>query len=221
MYGIELEDETVEELGLLAWGLIGNKNTKLYRYSTYINPKDNSITLPCNAIDQSGNSCVELVTSQYEDWARVTDKHELGDHNSAFVEQSIESEKYYESPYYLPGKVLKYEQVGDKLYFTHNYGKVNILYKGIIADEEGLPQLSDKEATAIATYLAYVTKFKEGLVTNNANTLQIANALKAQWLQQCDQARVTYLSQNDMDAIGDVASSWDRKRYGVGHKILK
>jgi hypothetical protein len=54
------------------------------------------------------------------------------------------------------------------LYFTHNYGKVTILYKGILADEEGLPELSDKEATAIATYIAYVTKFREGLITNNA-----------------------------------------------------
>jgi hypothetical protein len=45
---------------------------------------------------------------------------------------------------------------------------VNILYKGILADEDGLPELTDKEATAIATYIAYVTKFKEGLITNNA-----------------------------------------------------
>ena len=31
LYGIEIEDEDMEELGLIAWGLIGNKNTKLYR----------------------------------------------------------------------------------------------------------------------------------------------------------------------------------------------
>jgi len=53
------------------------------------------------------------------------------------------------------------------LYFTHNYGTVNVLYKGVIADDEGLPKLTDKEATAIATYIAYVIKFKEGLITNN------------------------------------------------------
>jgi len=52
--------------------------------------------------------------------------------------------------------MIQYEQVNDKLYFTHNYGYVNILYKGILADEDGLPQLTDKEANAIATYLAYV-----------------------------------------------------------------
>jgi hypothetical protein len=57
------------------------------------------------------------------------------------------------------------------LYFSHNYGNINILYKGIIADNEGLPELTDKEATAIATYLAYITKYKEGLKTGNSNII--------------------------------------------------
>jgi len=78
--------------------------------------------------------------------------------------------------------VLKYEQVGDKLYFTHNYGVVNILYKGILADDEGLPEISDKEATAIAAYIAYITKFKEGLITNNRDIVAASDLLKRQWL---------------------------------------
>jgi len=38
-------------------------------------------------------------------------------------------------------------------------------------DDEGLPKLTDKEATAIASYIAYVVKFKEGLQTNNTNII--------------------------------------------------
>jgi len=53
-------------------------------------------------------------------------------------------------------------------------------------DDDGLPQLTDKEATAIAKYIAYVKKYKEGLVTNNMNIINLANTLKQQWLQQCD-----------------------------------
>jgi hypothetical protein len=79
MYGIEMEDADMEELGLIAWGLIGNKNRKLYKYSTYINPADNSVTLPCNALDINGESCVELVTVPYEDWNRVTNTTDFGD----------------------------------------------------------------------------------------------------------------------------------------------
>lgn len=221
MYGLELEDQDVEEYGLIAWELIGNRNRRLYRYQTCINPKDNSVTLPCNALDFNGESCIEAVTTLYEDWERVTNYSEYGDNNTSFVEQSIESEKFYQSPYYIPGKLLKYEQVGDKLYFTHNYGKVNILYKGILVDDEGLPEITDKEATAIATYIAYIIKFKEGLQTNNPNITQQANLLYSMWLKQCDQARVTYLNQNDMNNIIDIKSSWDRKSYGKTFKPIR
>ena len=61
LYGVQIEEADLEELGLIAWGLIGNRVRKLYRYSTVINPIDNSITLPCNAYDLSGENCIELV----------------------------------------------------------------------------------------------------------------------------------------------------------------
>ena len=216
LYGIELDDEDLEEMGLLAWGLIGNRDTRLYRARLCIG-SDLSVTLPCNAVEGG----VELVTASYEDWARVTNYSELGDQRTSFIENLNEAEKYYPSPYYLPGKILKYEQVGDKLYFAHNYGTINVLYKGILADEEGLPQITDKEATAIATYIAYIIKYKEGLVTNNTVIINLAKSLKADWLQQCDQARVTYLNQNDMNNILDVKNSWDRHAYGKGSKVIK
>ena len=221
MYGVELEDQDLEEYGMIAWEMIGNKNRRLYKYQACIDPSDNSVTLPCNALDIDGNSCVELVTASYEDWERVTNYSNHGNHDSLFIEHSIEAEKYYQSPYYLPGKVLKYEQVGDKLYFTHNYGVINILYKGVIFDEDGLPEISNKEALAIATFIAYVFKQREGLKTNNRDISNQAIQLYSIWSKQCDQARVSYLNQNDMDQILEAKSSWDRKSYGKGIKIIK
>lgn len=221
MYGIELEDADVEEYGLLAWELIGNRTRKLYKYTTCIDPRDNSITLPCNALDINGDSCIELVTSSYEDWNSETNKSDFGDITTAFTESYIEVGKQYQGAYYMPGKVLKYEKVRDKLYFTHNYGRVNVLYKGILFDEEGLPEISDKEALAIATYIAYITAFKEGLKTNNGDKIKLSQMLEAKWNKQCDQARVKQLSQNDFDQILEVSSSWDRKRFSKGYKPLR
>ena len=221
VYGIEMNDEDMEELGLLAWELIGNKKRKFYRYTTNINPIDNSVTLPCNALDINGDSCVELVTACHEDWGEVTNTTDFGDLNSSYTEQYIEATKAFQGPYYMPGKVLKYEQVGDTLYFTHNYGRINILYKGVIFDEDGLPEISDKEAMAIATYIAYIVKFKEGLKTNNGDTIKLSQTLELKWKTQCDQARVKQLSQNDMDAILEVGASWDRKRFSKGYKPLR
>jgi hypothetical protein len=34
------------------------------------------------------------------------------------------------------------------------------LYRGLILDEDGLPELTDKEVDAIAAYCAYTEKFK-------------------------------------------------------------
>ena len=216
LYSIEMEDEDLEELGLIAWNLIGNKETRMYRYSAYMDC-DNSITLPCNILEGQ----IEAVTTSYEDWERFTNYTDVGDNLTSFIENNIEIEKAYQSPFYISGKLVKYEQVGDKLYFAHNYGRINILYRGILMDEDGLPQLTDKEATAIATYIAYVLKFKEGLVTNNNAIIQQANLLQAKWAQQCEQARVTYLNQNDMNNIIEIRNSFDRARYGKSFKPIR
>lgn len=214
MYGIEMDSEQVEEIGLIGWEYIGNKNTRLYKYCAKLN-SDNSIKLPCNM------ASIESVTIPSEDWSRVTNYSVNGDNMTAYIEQSIEAEKVYKSPYYTSGKLVPYELVGDTLYFTNNYGTVNVLYKGILMDEDGLPMISDKEATALATYIAYYTKFKESLITNNPQITQQAELLYNKWLKQCDQARVSKLSQNDMDQILEIKTSWDRKSYGIGYKIMK
>ena len=213
LYGMELNDEDLEEIGLIGWNLIGNKNTRLYQYRTCVN-KDNQIVLPCNV------SSIESITTSYEDWNRVTNYSEQGDQRTSFIENHIEAEKIYKSPYYQSGKLIPYHQSEEVLQFDRNYGTLNILYKGILADEEGLPKLTDKEANAIATYIAYVKKYKEGLITNNPNIINLASSLEAKWLKQCDQARVSQLSQNDMNQILNIKDSWNRHSYGYSYKPI-
>lgn len=213
LYGVEMEDEDLEELGLRAWDLIGNKNTRLYQYQACPD-SNNSIELPCNA------TSVESVTTCYEDWNRVTNDSENGNYQTAFIENSIEAEKIYRSPYYQPGKLINYTQNGNVLHFSRNYGPLNILYKGIIADEDGLPELTEKEAHAIATFIAYVDKYKEGLKTNNAGLIQLSQDLERKWLKRCDQARVTQLSQNDVNEILNIRDSWNRHSYGYSYKPI-
>lgn len=215
IYNVELSDDDYEEYGMLAWNLIGNKNVKLYRFKANIE-EDNSITLPCNAVDGE----IEAVTTNFEDWETVKNNTNWGDIDSFNTEQRNEMFKTNISPYYSSGKFIKYQKIGDKLYFDRNYGQVNILYKGILLDDEGLPEISDKEAQAISTYVAYVLKFKEGLITNNPQIIQLANTLKTNWLQQCDQARVAYLNQNDMNNILDVKTSWNRHSFGKSYKPI-
>ena len=215
LYGLELEPEQFEELGLTAWNLIGNKTVRLYNYSANISCDDLSVQLPCNC------DIIEAVTYNHEDWNYSTNKTVNGDYNSQFTEQYVEARKLYQSPLYISGKYAKYERVGDTLYFDKDYGKVNILYKGVILDEDGLPKVNEKEALAIATYIAFATKQKQGWITNNQNIIQLAQYLYQQWLKYCDSARVPLsIDQNTMNQVLDAKSSWNRKVYNKAYKPI-
>ena len=215
LYGLELEPEQFEELGLTAWNLIGNKTVRLYNYSADISNDDFSVQLPCNC------DIIEAVTYNHEDWNYSTNKTVNGDYNSQFTEQYIEARKLYQSPFYITGKYAKYERVGDTLYFDKDYGKVNILYKGVILDEDGLPQVNEKEALAIATYIAFATKQKQGWITNNQNIIQLAQYLYQQWLKYCDSARVPLsIYQDSMNQVLDAKSSLNRKIYNKTYKPI-
>lgn len=217
LYGITLPEDDWEEIALIAFGLIGNKRTRIYRYCTTMNScSDNSIELPCNA------DILEAVTTNWEDWSNTNNYTPNGDLSSAITEAYIEDRKSFHDPLYQNGKFIKYERVGNTLYFDRPYSKVNILYRGIILDDDGLPEITDKEAMAIATYCAYITKYKEGLMTNNPNIIQLANTLKQQWNIQCDQARISeYLNQNEMDQILDAKTNWNRKVHSKSWKYVR
>ena len=94
------------------------------------------------------------------------------------TENHIEFEKYGTNDLYISGKFLKYRQTGDRLYFTEPYNVVNILYKGVYADEEGLPFLNIKEVDAIALYCVYTDGFKKARKTKDQATMQMAMADK-------------------------------------------
>lgn len=216
LYGISLQEEDWEEIAILAWNQIGNKRNRLYRYSVCLDACENSIELPCN-VDQ-----IEAVTTSFEDFQHVSNYTHGGVPGSFSTEQYIESKKAFKSPYYISGKYIPYERVGNTLYFQNHIDKVNILYKGQELDENGLPQITDKEAMAIATYVAYITKFKEAMTSGNNQAAQAANTLKQQWLIQCDQARVpSYVNQNEMDEILDAKNNWNRKIQNRSYKPIR
>ena len=64
--------------------------------------------------------------------------------------------------------------------------------------------------------------FKKALLTRDQASMQLAQMLEQKWLKLCTQARVPdYINQNEMDEILNVATSWDRKRFGKSFKPIK
>lgn len=215
LYGTEYNNEDdFAEVGLVAWNSIGNKRTRLYRYIAQIDPDTLTVELPCNA-NIDGDGMIESVNLFFEDWNYSTNDTDNGDWNSAAVEHYIEGRKVLTDPFFTRGVYAKYERSGDTLYFDKNYGKVVILYRGVIVDEDGLPDLTESESLAIATYVAYIDKYKKGLRENNKQILDIAETLRRDWLTKRGQARTNhYISQNEFNEILDAKTSWNRKKYG-------
>lgn len=54
-----------------------------------------------------------------------------------------------------------------------------VVYHGVIADEEtGLPLVNDKEIRAIASFIAYIQTYKDGLKKKDTATIKLAQMLK-------------------------------------------
>ena len=216
LYDVEGDTDNLIDIGLVAHNFIGNKFTQLHKEILDVNCEDGSIQLPC------GVDMIEAVTyCGMEDWNYTDNMKPNGDLSSLYTENYIESRKAFLDPHYISGKFVKYRKVGDKLYVNKGLGKVNILYHSLILDEDGLPATNDKEAIAIAEYIAYVTKYKEAIRTNNQNVLRMAQELKQQWLFHCDAARVPeHVSQNEMDQILDALTAASWKTHGKSFKPI-
>ena len=142
LYGLELTPDEFENIGLIAWDKIGNKDFRWYLYVT--EPIKNSVgdwvvELPCNA------DIIEAVTTDYEDYQKTSAINRSGNIPNAWVEDYIESRKFNTGFGYISGKYIKYKRVDNTLYLADKFNKVRILYKGVLVDDEGLPFLNEKE----------------------------------------------------------------------------
>lgn len=214
LYGVTMDSTLFEDIALNGWELIGNKNTKLYRYTT--GTEDKKIKIPCNVEHIEAVFCpreAAQITHPYSNYADVYNQ---------WIEEYVASWKNNHNLFYERGSLVKYKEEGEYLVFDRDYPLLTILYKGIIADDEGLPYLSNREVRALAAYVAYADCYRKALINKDGNLLQLAAAIKNDWLKLCMHARIPeHLSQNDMNDILDVKTRWDRKSYGKAFKVLR
>ena len=215
LYDIDINDvDTLIEIGLIAYNFIGNKNTQLVADLVNVDMRTGLVDLPCKA------ALVEAITyPKIEDWNYTSNTKNFGDFNTLNVEQYIEKSKQSVDPLYVSGRLIKYRREGNYIYVNEKVDVVCVLYHMEQLDEEDLPLINDKEAIAIADYIAYTIKYKEALRSNNSNIFQMAQTIKKQWLLHCDAARVPeYVNQNEMNDLLEIASSHNRKVHGRSFK---
>lgn len=216
LYGVELTPDQFETMGMIAWSKIGNR---FYTLKTdKVEVIDGFATIPCN-VDE-----VEAVTTDnvpYQQSSAIKDHYNM--QTEQYVENYIENTKGDQSPLYTRGNFVKFTKAGPSRIQVHQKsGTVNVLYKSVLYDEQGLPELNAKEVDAIAAYCAYADAFKKCLMTRNGDLANLAQVLEQKWLKLCDHARTPVnMTQNDMDMIGDVVRSWDRKTYKNSYKPIR
>ena len=214
LYGAEPNSREFEDIALNGWELIGNKHTRLYRYICKTENKE--LALPCNV------DIIESVSIPIADAQITSNKTNFWDPSSALIENYIDLWEGMDDPFNQKGKLIKYKEGDNVLYFTRDYPTVIVVYQGILVnDETGLPLINEREMKAIAAYVAYIDCYKDGLQKRDRNILAIAQMLKEDWLRRCNAARIPdHLTQNDMNNILDVKVRWDRKQYGKSLKPI-
>lgn len=215
-FGIDLPDDSFEEIGLHGWDKIGNKRTRFYKYRGKV--VNGFLKLPCNV------DIIESVTIDSVDYTKTIDKvaeNHMRDHVESFIEYNTETDSHS----YVSGSLVDYEidyELNGLLFKNCNNHMITVLYKGLIVDENGLPFLNFKEKEAIAIYCAWVHTMKQGMITKDKGTIELAMLLQARWNKACSNARSPIkLNQNDMDEILEVQHSWDRKTYGISFKPVR
>ena len=209
LYGITPDENNFEDLALTAWNKIGTKHTRLYKFEGSV--EDGVLEFPCNLEDPDLIESVHIPIVDAQTSSNMTDFP----WQNIWIESYIERLPRLSDPYFHPGKLVKYSKGDNKLYFAHNYPKVTVVYHGILVDDEdGLPLVNDKELTAIATFIAYASLYRESIKKKDPNIMKFTQTIKEDWLRACNAARIPdHMSQNDMDAILDAKTSWNRKSY--------
>lgn len=213
LYGITPNESNFEDIVMNGWSYINNKHTRLYRYVADAD-ENGVLDLPCNV------DVIESVHIPMPDAKMTSNKTVFNEINTLFTEGYIDAWKRLEDPYWTRGKLVKYDEGNNQLFFARPYKNIMVVYHGIIADEEtGLPLVTDKEIKALAAYVAYASLYREGIQKRNPDIIKFAQTIYADWLKLCNAARIPeHLSQNEMDSILDVKTRWDRKQYGRSYK---
>ena len=215
MHGLSMNNDEFETYAYKALEFIGN----IY---------GETVTVPLDIIDYKAtipDDClyIEQVTSTKEDF-QLKDNLYRENYENAILEDYIEARKSgNNNTLYQKGGFLNYETIDDStIKFTTPSGIALLQYRKRLVDENGLPFITHKEITAISSFCIYVYNSKKLNATKDKNIMELLPMYKREWQRKCDNARTPeYMNQNDIDNLGNVLNSWDRKQYGLSSKMIK
>ena len=225
-YGLTLEKDDFIERAYYVWRMIGNIATTSRRFD-FVVPEDGVVDLPTDCEFVKSVTTTEVLpnvrgnTMGGKDFYNSKGKHRevRPDESMSSAESSVRMSKDYQY-----GTTVDYT-VGDGYIQisspTMRNRELTMYYSAIEKDEDGLPLLNDKEVEAIAAMVALQEaerRLFRGLKGSDI-LVQYLNP-KADQLMAAAKSDEK-ISDDAIDKILDIKTSWDRKVYGRRFNMLK
>lgn len=220
-YGITLPEDEFIEKAYYIWRDIGNIATDPRRYSAVV-PQDLIVYLPkdCEFVNSVTTGSMTEPTGNSGTIMYTSGGREMESRPSAgLLSNDYEARVTNLRP---EGESINYELgVGFiKLTSQDLFGRtIMIQYDAISVDEDGLPLLNDKEVEAIAVNLA----FQQAQI-DMFRRIQGSDKLAAMLKPEADRLLLAAkspekISDEALDRMLDVKTSWDRKTFGNRYKF--
>ena len=231
MHGIIIEEDDFVDLGHVFWKQIGNLYTSMHLVRYEIDENELTVDLPCGVESIEAVTTDDYYASGYSDIIYLDSINSTQRRNrNAYVSRSydgatINTSHLSTNPIRPSGHYIEYELEGknERIRFKEGMGgrTAYVLYKGLILDDDNLPFINIKEATAICDSVAYSTLRKRAI----KGDVTAVNALQLMDLQSIHRsmasARVSEkFTQNEMDTILQTMTSYNRKRYHRSYKTF-
>lgn len=223
LYAVDIDTDDFIEMAYTIWRSIGNIATVLTRYFTKV-PADFIIELPqqCEFID-SVTSIDRQTVATTHDSGGEKDRHVPAAHvrsNLPEINQSITSSS---------GMSINYITLdNNSIKITSPVlvsADIMIVYRSLDLDEDGLPLLNDKEVEAIAAEVAkrvMLRKGFQGIGTKDKTQQILLQYILVEAARLMTAAKITEnISDDEIDQMLNIQTSWDRKVFGRRFKLLK
>ncbi len=212
IHGLSIDENDYLELAFSAWDKIGDKAMGIYQLKVE-HFEGATIKLPCNYY-----SVEAIVSDRLPIVAREQNIFTLEQYNSLLYQYG--RKPFSSDLYNIRGQFTNYSIIDSTVIFEQKDSEylkdstVTIYHKGVLSDSDGYPLITERQAEAIAFYVAYILEHRRLL--RRIGDANLVTYLKQEWSKACARARVDeYISQNTMDLILDAQTSWNRKKWNL------
>lgn len=215
-YALDMNQDDFIEMAYDIWRELGNIATLVDRYYAKV-PEDFVIELPMQA------EFVESVTIINEqNVINSFDSSGIKDNNVFSYQERSNLPELNQSITNSPGKSINYITMGNNsIKITSPYAisrDIMIVYRTIDLDVDGLPLLNDKEVDAIAAEVAKRDMVRRGFLgigLKNKVDQTMLQYIIAEANRLIPAAKISEnITDDDIDKMLDIQTSWDRKHYG-------